>query len=69
MYHPYQNWCRRNKLTIAATGNLSVYLGLAVGEHSYFSGRNHRAMTEKQEVNARIKDMMKENIIDYPQEI
>ena len=69
MYHPYQAWCNRRKLMIANTRNLSVYLGLEVGEHRYFNGRNQRHMTEKQEVNARIKELMKENIIDYPQEV
>ena len=69
MYHPYQAWCRRNSLTIPTTVNLSVYLGLQVAQHSYFAGRDRRDMTEKQEVNVRIKGMMKELIVDYPQEV
>ena len=70
MYHPYQAWCRRNGVTIACTANLSVYLGLEVNGHAYFTGRDYRCeMSQKKEVTQRINELMHDEIVEYSQEV
>lgn len=65
-YHPYQTWCRRHKLTIASTTNLSIYLGLQVSDHGLFDGRHNRHLkqSEQDEVKDRVKELLRMSIFE-----
>ena len=66
-YHPYQAWCKRNKLTIGCTENLDVYLGLRQGGHSLWRGRLDYQITQREEVGQRLKELSKAKVYEVVQ--
>ena len=65
-YKPYQDWCEEQGLVIATKSSMDKYLGLS-RFHSYYRGREHSGITQRQEVLRRIVRILQERIyIDGP---
>ena len=68
-YHPYRQWCMRHGLKVYSFDNISVWLGVERQSHGLFKGREVPYISQKAEVNRRIKVMMKMPIHDEPQPV
>ena len=66
-YHPYQQWCTRQKLVINSVVNLSIWLGLDWVNHDFFDMAHMEDLSPRAEVNHRIKLLLRMPIETTPQ--
>tara|TARA_R110000772_G_scaffold267971_3_gene393562 strand:+ start:6778 stop:7227 length:450 start_codon:yes stop_codon:yes gene_type:complete len=67
-YHPYQQWCKRNKVEITSVYTLDIYLGLHQHCHRLWASRQDHEITVRAEVKQRISKLMILPYVTWKQE-